>query len=78
MNGVPSSPKAPELSIVVPVLDEAANIDPLVAEIRSALDGRLDYEIVYVDDGSRDGTPALLAAASASVPGFRSLRHRER
>jgi dolichol-phosphate mannosyltransferase len=78
MNGVSSSPKAPELSIVVPVLDEAANIDPLVAEIRAALDGRLDYEIVYVDDGSRDGTPALLAAAAASIPGFRSLRHRER
>ena len=41
-----------ELSIVIPVRNEAANIAPLVAEIRAALDGVLDYEIVYVDDGS--------------------------
>jgi len=78
MNGGSPSPNAPTLSVVVPVLDEAANIEPLISEIRSALDGRVEYEIVYVDDGSSDDTPAVLAAAAASVPGFRHLRHRER
>jgi hypothetical protein len=45
------------LSVVVPVRDEQASIEPLVAEIDAALAGHdLDFEIVYVDDGSRDGT----------------------
>src|SRR5256886_1223726 len=47
-----------ELSVVIPVKNEAGNIAPLVAEIAAALDGRIDYEIVYVDDGSSDATAA--------------------
>ena len=43
-----------DLSVVIPVKDEAANIASLVGEIRAALDGLFDYEIVYVDDGSSD------------------------
>jgi hypothetical protein len=50
------------LSVVVPVRDEEDSIEPLVAEIDAALAGRdLDFEIVYVDDGSRDGTALALA-----------------
>ncbi len=45
----------PELSLVITVLNEKDNIKPLVAEIRSALSS-LDYEVVFVDDGSEDGT----------------------
>jgi dolichol-phosphate mannosyltransferase len=71
MNIVPS----PEISVVVPVRDEAENVDPLLAEIVAALAGR-DYEIVYVDDGSADDTPARLAAARARLPMLRVLRHR--
>ena len=56
----------PLLSVVVPVRNEAPNIAPLVAEIRAALAG-VEYEIVYVDDGSTDGTPAQLAAAAAAT-----------
>src|ERR1700681_385059 len=50
----------PAVSIVVPVKNEAGNIEPLVAEIAAALgaDGR--FEIVYVDDGSTDATPDQL------------------
>ena len=64
-----------DLSVVIPVRNEAENIAPLVAEIRSALDGAIDYEIVYVDDGSRDATAAAVAALAAAFPGLRLIRH---
>lgn len=47
-----------DLSVVIPARNEAENIAPLVAEIRAALDGRYDYEIIYIDDGSTDATAA--------------------
>lgn len=55
------------VSVVVPVRDEGPNIAPLIAEIRAALAG-IAYEIVYVDDGSGDDTPARLADAAAAAP----------
>jgi dolichol-phosphate mannosyltransferase len=61
-----------DLSIVIPVRNEAANIAPLVREIGAALDGHVDYEIVYVDDGSSDGTEAAVRAAGSA----RLVRHR--
>jgi dolichol-phosphate mannosyltransferase len=66
----------PQLSVVVPVRDEADSVEPLVAEIRAALDGRVRYEVVYVDDGSVDDTPARLRACVQSTPHLRVLRHR--
>jgi dolichol-phosphate mannosyltransferase len=51
----------PLLSVVVPVRNEAPNIAPLIAEIRAAVAGLGAYEIVYVDDGSTDGTATALA-----------------
>ncbi|MGB4400851.1 MAG: glycosyltransferase family 2 protein [Daejeonella sp.] len=44
-----------ELSVVITVLNERDNIEPLLAEIRSAL-STIDYEVIFVDDGSSDGT----------------------
>jgi dolichol-phosphate mannosyltransferase len=64
-----------DLSVVIPVKDEAANVAPLVAELRAALDGLLHYEIVYVDDGSEDGTAAEVARLQAEAPHLRLLRH---
>jgi glycosyltransferase involved in cell wall biosynthesis len=50
-----------DLSIVVPVYNEEENLRPLFNEIRAALDGRdLDYEVVFVDDGSRDDSFKIL------------------
>lgn len=68
---------APEFSVVVPVRNEEENILPLVGEIRAALDGAADYEIVYVDDGSSDATPRKLAEAAQSCARLRVFRHRE-
>jgi glycosyltransferase involved in cell wall biosynthesis len=52
-----------ELSIVLPIYDELENVGPLLDEIHAALDptGK-DYEIIAVDDGSRDGTTQRLRA----------------
>lgn len=66
---------APLLSVVIPVRNEAPNIAPLVAEIEAALAG-ITHEIVYVDDGSTDGTAAALAAAATTGAPLRHLRHR--
>lgn len=64
----------PDVSIVVPVRNEAGNIAPLVAEIARALAGR-DFEIVYVNDGSSDGTDAELKRLMATHPFLRQVRH---
>jgi len=64
-----------DLSVVVPVHNEAENIEPLADEIAAALDGALDYEIVYVDDGSNDATGAALKSAAKKQKRLRVLRH---
>jgi dolichol-phosphate mannosyltransferase len=64
-----------DLSVVVPVYREPDNVEPLVREIADALDGRLEYEIVMVDDGSDDATPERLASARAAFPRLRVIRH---
>ena len=64
------------LSVVVPVYNEQDNVAPLVAEIVAALRGRVDLEIVYVDDNSRDETLARLQALKAEVPELRVVHHR--
>jgi dolichol-phosphate mannosyltransferase len=65
----------PELSVVVPVKDEADNVRPLIGEIVAALRGVVPFEIVYVDDGSKDGTKAVLDAARTETPELRVIRH---
>lgn len=62
----------PAVSIVVPAHDEAGGIAALIAEIHGALAGGA-YEIIVVDDGSRDATAAVAAAG-----GVRLLRHARR
>jgi dolichol-phosphate mannosyltransferase len=65
----------PDLSVVVPVFNEQDNIPPLLAEIAAALRGRADFEIVYVDDASKDDSFAVLKRAKADYPELRVLRH---
>ena len=65
-----------DLSVDIPVKNEAGNIALLVAEIDAALDGLLDYEIVYVDDGSDDATVAEIRRLQMAAPRLRLVRHR--
>jgi len=69
------STSQPSVSIVVPVRNEADNIAPLIEEITAALDGRWDYEIIYVNDGSTDTTGVRLNAIMAQRGNLRQLRH---
>ena len=68
------STSAPAVSVIVPVRNEAGNIAPLVAEIAAALAGRR-FEVIYVNDGSTDGTEAELNALRAAHPWLRQVRH---
>lgn len=67
--------QAPQISVVVPVFDEQGAAPALAREIAAAFQGR-DYEIVFVDDASRDGTRAALKALQAEIPQLRVLAHR--
>ncbi len=64
-----------QLSVVVPVFNERDNILPLINEITAALRGNSDFEIVYVDDASKDDTLAVLRAARIDNPELRVIRH---
>ncbi|BBO21292.1 MAG: hypothetical protein DPW12_15050 [Rhodocyclaceae bacterium] len=68
----------PFFSIVIPVYNEAENIEPMVREIRAAFEGRTEpYEVIFVDDASSDDTPAVLRRLTLETGAVvRSLRHR--
>jgi dolichol-phosphate mannosyltransferase len=65
----------PEVSVVVPVRNEAGNLAPLIAEIAGAFGERTRFEIVYVNDGSTDATEAELRALMAERPWLRQIGH---
>ncbi len=66
----------PDLSVVVPVYNEADNILPLIKEIDHTLKGQVTFELIYVDDGSRDTTHIHLAHAQSRHPYLTVLRHK--
>src|SRR3954464_14533286 len=65
----------PVVTVVVPVRNEAGNVAPLVAEIAAAIGEGTPFEIIYVNDGSTDGTEAELAGLMASRPWLRQVKH---
>lgn len=71
----PQGGPAPELSVVAPLYNESENVSPLVAWILEALSGYPHtYEVILVDDGSRDDTWAHVVAAAAADPRIHGLR----
>jgi glycosyltransferase involved in cell wall biosynthesis len=65
----------PNISVVVPVKNEALNILPLVEEIERACAALSPFEVVYVDDGSTDATVEQILSARATRPWLRLVRH---
>ncbi|MEH6698433.1 MAG: glycosyltransferase family 2 protein [Brevundimonas sp.] len=64
----------PRISVVVPVHDEAGAVETLVTEIAEAFSGRA-YEMVLVNDASRDQTLAILQGLKTRFPALRVLSH---
>lgn len=71
-------PAAPVLSVVVPMFEEAGNVEALMAETGPALAALGAFEVIAVDDGSADATAAELARARDRHPWLRVLRHERR
>ena len=72
-------PEALRVSIVIPVFNEAANVVPLLDEVRAAVAGLGPAEVVFVDDGSDDDTVARLRPHLGGYsPGVRLVRHLRR
>ncbi|WP_047551720.1 glycosyltransferase family 2 protein [Methylotenera sp. G11] len=63
------------LSVVIPVHNEAENIVPLIQEIEQALAATVNFEIVYVNDGSTDDTASRLAEARSQSSRLRVIHH---
>ncbi len=64
------------LSIVVPVFNEADSLEPLYDEIAAAVGSAYPFEVVFVDDGSSDGSLAVMQRLSAAHDGIRIVRLR--
>jgi glycosyltransferase involved in cell wall biosynthesis len=69
--------QGPELSVVVPLLDEQDNIGPLYEQIVQSLAGNCGYEIIFVDDGSRDNSFTILAGLQKNDTKVRVIRFRK-
>ena len=73
----PTARMQPELSVVIPLYNEEANVEPLLSELFGVLRGLgRTHEVICVDDGSRDGTFARLAAFAQHEPALRVIRFR--
>ena len=66
-----------DLSLVIPVFNEAENVEPLMQEITAVMTSRdLDYEVIFVDDGSRDGSFESLRDLAHQDPRIVVIRFR--
>lgn len=65
-----------KISVVVPVRNEQDNIEPLLEELSAVLSDAGEHELIYVDDGSTDGTLAKLKSLRQRFPSLRILHHR--
>ncbi|MCX5577574.1 glycosyltransferase family 2 protein [Kaistia terrae] len=63
----------PDVSVVIPCKNEAENLPELIGEVAAALAGR-KFELIVVDDGSTDATPAVVREMMRDRPWLRSMR----
>lgn len=63
------------ISVIIPVKDEVENVVPLAREIDTALADEPNAEIIFVDDGSSDGTGDALKALKHNLPRLRVIQH---
>ncbi|MDO8140327.1 MAG: glycosyltransferase family 2 protein [Candidatus Brocadiales bacterium] len=66
----------PDISIIIPLYNEVVNIEPLGHSIIKAMQGR-NYEVVFVDDGSTDGSPKKLDEWCAQHTNFHTLHFKK-
>ena len=73
---LPTPMTPPDISLVVPIRDEAGSIGPLAAEIQDQLDkAGISWELVLVDDGSTDGSWEEITATAAGDGRIQGIRH---
>jgi dolichol-phosphate mannosyltransferase len=65
--------KGPELSVVVPTFNERDNVEPLLVRLEAALCG-IDWEVIYVDDDSPDGTAETVRSIAQTNPRVRCVQ----
>jgi len=76
-DGAPSDDGAPSISMVIPALNEAENLVETIPQAIAVLEEmQVDYEVIVVDDGSRDGTREVMRQLCATYPHLRSIRLR--
>jgi dolichol-phosphate mannosyltransferase len=65
----------PNVSVIIPLKNEAGNIAPLIAEVEAAMASHAPFEIIAVNDGSTDGTAQMLRDLQKSRPWLKVLTH---
>jgi glycosyltransferase involved in cell wall biosynthesis len=75
MTESPSNEAPPAVSVVIPVRNEAGNITPLLSELVTQIGPISSFEIIYVNDGSSDGTETELTRLMQDRPWLRQIKH---
>ncbi len=69
---------SPDLTVVVPVFNEAGSIENVIAEVLDVIGGKHRLELIVVDDGSNDGTASVIDSLAEGEPRLRALHHFKR
>ncbi|MCJ7545949.1 MAG: glycosyltransferase [Deltaproteobacteria bacterium] len=66
------------LSVIIPIFNEAQNITPLYRELKNVLEGlRVEHEVIFVDDGSNDGSDEVLQRLAKNDKGIKVIQFRK-
>jgi glycosyltransferase involved in cell wall biosynthesis len=73
----PAEAFQPEVSLIIPGLNEADSLAELAQRVRESLDGKRSYELIFVDDGSTDNSWAVISGLRANDPRVKGIRLRK-